>query len=153
MRFSLPFPPHASTDFGILIGLNPLIFIVSGILCGSSQLLAIYFQTNRRDFFIQITTEIFPTCYRTTCHGISAAYGTLGSLFVMSCVGIDDSNAVDLRGGLIISSVLMAFGAAFAWKWIPEVQDSQIIDKGYKIPSKSLEALGTGNTGMKAKDI
>jgi hypothetical protein len=47
----------------------------------------------------------------------------------------------------------MASGAAFAWAWIPEVQDPRRVGKGCKIPSKSLEALGTGNSGIKAKEI
>jgi hypothetical protein len=71
----------------------------------------------------------------------------------MSCTGIEDPDVVGLHWVLIVSFVLMASGAAFAWAWIPEVQDPRRVGKGCKIPSKSLEALGTGNSGIKAKEI
>jgi hypothetical protein len=74
-------------------------------------------------------------------------------LLVTSYISIDDPNAVGLHRILIVSSVLMATGAAFTWAWIPEVQDPRRIDEGCKIPSKTLEVLGAGNNGVKAKEI
>jgi hypothetical protein len=77
----------------------------------------------------------------------------LGSLPVASYVGVDDPNAMGLCWILIVSSVLMTSAAAFAWAWIPEVQEPRHIGEGYKMPSKTLEDLGSGNNGIKANGI
>jgi hypothetical protein len=50
----------------------------------------------------------------------------------------------------VASSVLMTSSATFTWVLIPEVQEPQRIGNGYKMPSKALEDLGTGNYSEKA---
>lgn len=81
--------------------------------------------------------EIFPTAYRCTCHGISAAFGKLGSIAVLLLLNRREFNAVNsslpksqnptdpayLRVALAVFEVMMALGAFFAWIWLPDVQD------------------------------
>jgi len=50
---------------------------------------------------------------------------------------------------LIVCSVLMTFGAVSVWVCIPEVQELRHVDKGHRIPSKTLEDLGRRNDGKK----
>jgi hypothetical protein len=80
---------------------------------------------------------------------------------------IDKANSTNLGWLLIGFAFIMAIGGVVAWAWLPEVQysrnvsDSAMEDgdpraeslngeeqkrscKGYKIPSRTLEALGVG---------
>jgi MFS transporter, PHS family, inorganic phosphate transporter len=99
-----------------------------------------------------LPAEIFPTRYRCTCHGISAAAGKLGSVFVqailphMSFGGVkaNDPNSHRLGYLFIIFGIVMGFGALFAWALIPEVQNRRDDEGGFKFPSKTLEDLGMG---------
>jgi MFS transporter, PHS family, inorganic phosphate transporter len=99
-----------------------------------------------------LPAEIFPTRYRCTCHGISAAAGELGSVFVqailphMSFGGVkaNDPNSHRLGYLFIIFGIVMGFGALFAWALIPEVQNRRDDEGGFKFPSKTLEDLGMG---------
>ncbi|MCJ1357838.1 MAG: hypothetical protein MMC33_007834 [Icmadophila ericetorum] len=98
-----------------------------------------------------LPAEIFPTRYRCTCHGISAASGKLGSVFVtailpsMSFGGVNANSPVSNTVGFIfiIFGLIMAFGAFFAWAWIPDVQ-GPTENGGLMRPSKTLEELGIG---------
>lgn len=38
----------------------------------------------------------------------------------------------------------MLLGAAFAWAWIPDLQNCRDDEGGFKLPSKTLEELGDG---------
>ncbi|MCJ1477786.1 hypothetical protein MMC13_006459 [Lambiella insularis] len=99
-----------------------------------------------------IPAEIFPTRYRCTCHGISAAAGKLGSVFIqailpsMSFGGVNANNPTSNLLGVvfIIFGFIMGLGAFFAWAWIPEVQNKRDDEGGLKLPSKTLEDLGEG---------
>ncbi|PVH68959.1 MFS general substrate transporter [Cadophora sp. DSE1049] len=73
-----------------------------------------------------IPAEIFPTRYRSTCHGISASFGTFGSIIIQMiiyCTSSDGLSALSLRVMLIVFSTLMFCGAVIAWAWIPEGEE------------------------------
>ncbi|KAG6123770.1 hypothetical protein E4U13_000063 [Claviceps humidiphila] len=96
-----------------------------------------------------IPAEIFPTCYRCTCHGISAAAGKLGSILAVLVVyGINSAYESDSRQGLIflLFGSVAAFGAVFSWLYLPDSQ--RVIedeDSGKKfLETKDLEELGEG---------
>ena len=109
-----------------------------------------------------IPAEIFPTRYRATCHGISAAAGKLGSVVVQAflpAVNITKPNSGSLGWVLIAFSFAMSLGAVFAWAWIPEVQDPRGTEierrpgrrsrhRDFEVPSKSLEELAIGRIGI-----
>lgn len=109
-----------------------------------------------------LPAEIFPTRYRGTCHGISAAAGKLGSVIVQAFLPktrITNPNSLSLGWVLIAFSFAMALGAVFTWAWIPEVQDARGTEvqvrrgrknkfRDYEVPSKSLEELAVGRVGV-----
>lgn len=94
-----------------------------------------------------IPAEIFPTCYRCTCHGIAAAAGKLGSIVAVLVVyGINASYKSDSRQGLIflLFGSVAAFGAIFSWIYLPDTQ-RVIEDDGKRfLETKDLEELGEG---------
>jgi len=109
-----------------------------------------------------LPAEIFPTRYRATCHGISAASGKLASVIVQAFLpqtNITKPNSKNLGWVLIGFAFAMALGAVCAWAWIPEVQDPRGTDlegrrgkrdrfRDYEVPSKSLEELAVGVAGV-----
>ncbi|KAH8202646.1 hypothetical protein TruAng_003132 [Truncatella angustata] len=102
-----------------------------------------------------IPAEIFPTCYRCTCHGISAAAGKLGSIIALVVVyGINSGYKDAKRQGLIfiLFGSVLAFGAVYAWAYLPNVQRSVCTDdgKGF-LETKDLEELGEGRGKAKAE--
>jgi len=89
-----------------------------------------------------IPAEIFPTRYRTTCHGISAAFGKLGSVIAQIFLGYVKFHGADytdqqdwLGYVLLVFASFMATGAFITYNWIPETQERNG-------RSKSLEELG-----------
>ncbi|TWU75414.1 hypothetical protein ED733_003264 [Metarhizium rileyi] len=94
-----------------------------------------------------IPAEIFPTCYRCTCHGISAASGKLGSIVAILVVyGINSTYKSETRQGLIflLFGSVAAFGAIFSWLYLPDSQ-RVIQDEGKRfLETKDLEELGEG---------
>lgn len=77
-----------------------------------------------------IPAEIFPTCYRCTCHGISAAAGKVGSIVAVLVVyGIDAGYASPTRQGLVflLFGSFMALGAVFSWAYLPDVQREVVV--------------------------
>lgn len=97
-----------------------------------------------------IPAEIFPTCYRCTCHGISAAFGKLGSLVAVLVVyGINSSWSSETRQGtiFIIFGSFAGVGAIFSWAYLPEsqrwVEDDEGNGKKF-LETKDLEELGEG---------
>jgi PHS family inorganic phosphate transporter-like MFS transporter len=116
-----------------------------------------------------LPAEIFPTRYRGTCHGISAAAGKLSSVIVQSFLpytGIANPNQNTLGWILLGFSAAMALGAVVTWSWIPDVQNGRgtnaDLDVGrrgrrgrgrgrfreYEVPSKRLEELALGRAGV-----
>ena len=94
-----------------------------------------------------IPAEIFPTCYRCLCHGISAAAGKLGSLVAVLVVyGINQSYQAENRQGLIflLFGSVAAVGAIFSWAYLPDSQRRVEYDGKCYLESKTLEELGEG---------
>lgn len=97
--------------------------------------------------------EVFPTSYRCTCHGISAAAGKLGSMIAIVVVyGINSGYTSPTRQGLvfILFSIFMAMGAVYSWAYLPDVQrrreyvDANTGQTKRRFETKSLEELGEG---------
>lgn len=83
------------------------------------------YQTGANTLIFIIPAEIFPTCYRCTCHGISAAAGKLGSMIAVLVVyGINETWQSETRQWLIfiLFFVFMAVGAFCSWAYLPDVQ-------------------------------
>ncbi|KAM0459667.1 hypothetical protein ACHAPV_005381 [Trichoderma viride] len=95
-----------------------------------------------------IPAEVFPTCYRSTCHGISAAAGKFGSIVSLLIVyGINRSYKSESRQGLIflLFGSVAAFGAVFSWAYLPDPQKYVDDGDGKKyLETKDLEELGEG---------
>ena len=83
-----------------------------------------------------LPAELFPTKYRASCHGISAAMGKFGALLASIFLGyvtfgegqtqITPTSAYSawLSYVFIIFAVPMFLGAFLSWLWVPELQDS-----------------------------
>ncbi|WDK18831.1 phosphate transporter [Colletotrichum graminicola] len=95
-----------------------------------------------------IPAEIFPTCYRCTCHGISAAAGKLGSIVALFVVyWINSSYKAENRQGLIflLFGSFVAVGAIFSWAYLPDSQRWAADENGCRVlEQKTLEELGEG---------
>jgi MFS transporter, PHS family, inorganic phosphate transporter len=119
-----------------------------------------YFGPNGLTFIIP--AELFPTKYRTTCHGLSAASGKLGSIIVQIFLayakfGPSGSKTTWLSPDspwfgdvLLIFSAPMFLGAIVSWWFIPDLQDKDG-------QSLSLELLAEGrerqNSGYDRTDV
>ncbi|KAK1974755.1 phosphate transporter [Colletotrichum cereale] len=95
-----------------------------------------------------IPAEIFPTCYRCTCHGISAAAGKLGSIVALFVIyWINSSYKSEDRQGLIflLFGSFVAIGAIFSWAYLPDSQRWAVDEDGRRVlEQKTLEELGEG---------
>jgi MFS transporter, PHS family, inorganic phosphate transporter len=94
-----------------------------------------------------IPAEIFPTTYRCTCHGISAAAGKIGSIVAVLVVyGINSAYKSETRQGVIflLFGSFAAFGAIFSWAYLPDVQRRIEEDGKRYLETKDLEELGEG---------
>ena len=103
-----------------------------------------------------IAAEIFPTRYRCTCHGISAATGKLGSIIAQvvlayslpACQGgghcqINSPESTWLGYLLIIFALPMALGCFITYRWLPELQETQGPQRYDSIPLEDLsEEIG-----------
>ncbi|ELQ37879.1 hypothetical protein OOU_Y34scaffold00567g26 [Pyricularia oryzae Y34] len=94
-----------------------------------------------------IPAEIFPTAYRSTCHGISAAAGKLGSILAVVIVHVVKENfdGPNRQGALfMLFATFMFFGALCSWAYLPDVQ-RKIVDGGkVRWANMTLEELGEG---------
>ena len=101
-----------------------------------------------------IPAEIFPTAYRCTCHGISAAAGKIGSIVAVLIVyGVQTGYANPNRQGMlfVLFGAFMLIGAVYSWAYIPDVQRVGVLDASSgdgpaprKRTTKTLEELGEG---------
>ncbi|KAF2758084.1 MFS general substrate transporter [Pseudovirgaria hyperparasitica] len=93
-----------------------------------------------------IPAEIFPTRYRATCHGLSAAAGKLGSwvaqLFLAFAPFMKNPES-DLGHVLQVMAAFMGAGAVVTWFLVPETRDREG-------KSRTLEMLGLGREGLAA---
>lgn len=104
-----------------------------------------------------IPAEIFPTRYRATCHGISAAAGKLGSILVLIFsayynigTGVGDQQTTRFGWIMIVFSAAMFLGAAVTHIFIPTVQkDGQSRLWGGK--TETLESLALGRLGESSR--
>jgi MFS transporter, PHS family, inorganic phosphate transporter len=109
--------------------------------------------------------ELFPTRYRGSCHGISAAAGKLGSILVQlfSAYYHFGSNRADeastRRYGIIVVvfAGVMLLGAGVTWWGVPNVQERR--GKGGKKSwtavgrDKTLEELALGRKGVESEAV
>lgn len=97
--------------------------------------LCFYFGPNALTFII--AAELFPTRFRCTSHGVSAAAGKLGSIVVQlvlayssfprSCKDgacrVSSPKSTSLGWILLIFALPMFIGGIITWKWLPELQE------------------------------
>ncbi|KAL9114754.1 MAG: hypothetical protein Q9227_001433 [Pyrenula ochraceoflavens] len=107
-----------------------------------------------------LPAELFPTRYRASCHGISAASGKLGSVLVQifSTYYKFGSQSLSHEGTerygtiLIVFSAAMVLGAVITHFWIPQVQERKPGEKWYgEKKSRSLEELARGRLGIRSQ--
>lgn len=102
-----------------------------------------------------LPAEVFPTCYRCTCHGISAAAGKTGSILAVLVVyAVDVGYSSPKKQGLlfILFGAFMAAGALYSWAYLPDVQRrTGVLEHGLgslcspdRLETKCLEDLGEG---------
>ena len=72
-------------------------------------------------FRIKFPAKIFPTRYRSTCHGFSAAIGKLGLIIVLLVLKFAVNPEYSISIPLGIFSIVMAIGAGLAWILLPDV--------------------------------
>jgi MFS transporter, PHS family, inorganic phosphate transporter len=116
----------------------------------------IFFNFGPNTLIFILPAELFPTRYRATCHGISAAAGKLGSFVAQIVISysrpggqkMSDPDSAALGGFMIGFGVLMCCGAVSAWILLPEVQklddwQGLKLSKGRfkRLPNKTLEEL------------
>jgi MFS transporter, PHS family, inorganic phosphate transporter len=96
-----------------------------------------------------IPAEIYPTRYRCTCHGFSAAAGKLGSIIgqiflaYVRFPGEGPDNQGPLGWILMCLAIFMAIGATVSRILLPETRD----EKG---KSRSLEVMAQGRVKLQA---
>ena len=96
-----------------------------------------------------LPAELFPTRYRASCHGISAATGKLGALLVQIFSAYYKFGSSSPGGGqtrrygiiLIVFSVAMMLGSLLTFWGIPDVQQRKSL---FSYRNKSLEELAVG---------
>lgn len=123
-----------------------------GVTLALYILCQLFFNLGPNSLTFIIPAEIFPTRYRCTFHGLSAAAGKLASVIVQVSlpymkfggVPIRDINSNGLGWVLIIFGCVLALGALPAWAWLPDIQKPRRDETGLILPSKTLEELAGG---------
>lgn len=109
-----------------------------------------------------IPAEAFPTRYRGTCHGLSAASGKLGSILVEIFAthykfGSGPGTESTRHHGVVlfVFSACMVLGAAVTHFWIPPVQQQRNGWKGRVLAGTplTLEMLALGRMGRRSRDV
>ncbi|THY58763.1 inorganic phosphate transporter [Aureobasidium pullulans] len=70
-----------------------------------------------------IPAEVFPTRYRCTAHGISAAFGKLGAVLSQCILGWITGSIKDNKTYLLVFSAFMLVGLVMTVYWIPHSRD------------------------------
>lgn len=105
-----------------------------------------------------IPAEVFPTRYRGTCHGISAAAGKLGSILVQifstyyHFTGPERESTLHHGIVLYVFSACMILGAAVTHFWIPPLQQRRGRNPLWAGKAYTLETLALGRMGRKSRD-
>jgi MFS family permease len=104
-----------------------------------------------------IPAELFPTKYRASCHGISAAIGKLGSVIAFifadfitfgqgaSKITSFNSPITWLSNILMIFAAPMFLGALVCWLWLPDLQDSSGENKILELLASGEQRTATEN--------
>lgn len=110
-----------------------------------------------------IPAEAFPTRYRASCHGISAAAGKLGSILVQLFSAYyrfgssSASKQSTKRYGtiIIVFAAIMLVGAAITHFFLPDVQEKREKGSGWRLVgrNKTLEELGLGRKGTESQSV
>ncbi|AEO65748.1 uncharacterized protein THITE_161754 [Thermothielavioides terrestris NRRL 8126] len=133
---------------GVYYGVSHKAGAPATVVCVAICHFAFNFGANTLTFIIP--AEIFPTCYRSTCHGISAASGKLGSIVAVLVVyGINSGYKSSTSQGLVflLFATFMALGALYSWAYLPDVQRVVYDGPGgrRRLETKNLEELGEGH--------
>ena len=148
------------------------LLLVTGIVLlasktGSSAFIVLYvlvqlnFSLGPNTTTYLIPAELFPTRFRCTCHGLSAAAGRLGGItaqlivtlspFAQSLIGpptskvsaeLQSSNIQTVGRLFAVLCIFPALGAALSWFLTPETRDKHG-------NARSLETLAKGNAHLK----
>ncbi|KAI5240891.1 inorganic phosphate transporter [Aureobasidium subglaciale] len=70
-----------------------------------------------------IPAEVFPTRYRCTAHGISAAFGKFGAVLSQCILGWIKGSIKDDKTYLLVFSAFMLIGLVLTIYWIPRSRD------------------------------
>ncbi|RMZ79495.1 hypothetical protein DV738_g3287, partial [Chaetothyriales sp. CBS 135597] len=110
-----------------------------------------------------LSAEAFPTRFRSSCHGISAGAGKLGSILVQVFSAYykfgssSTSHHSSKRYGtiIIVFAVVMLVGAVITHFMIPDVQEKREKGSGWTTVgrNKTLEELALGRMGARSQSI
>ena len=110
-----------------------------------------------------IAGEAFPTRFRASCHGISAAAGKLGSILVQlfseyyhfGSTKLDDVSTRRYGTIIVVFAGVMLLGALVTWLWVPDMQHPRPKGSGLRIVgrNKALEELGLGRMGVRSESV
>ncbi|RMD42613.1 hypothetical protein DV735_g2506, partial [Chaetothyriales sp. CBS 134920] len=110
-----------------------------------------------------ISAEAFPTRFRSSCHGISAGAGKLGSILVQIFSAYykfgssSTSHHSSKRYGtiIIVFAVVMLVGAVITHFMIPDMQEKREKGSGWTTVgrNKTLEELALGRMGARSQSI
>ncbi|KAI4782785.1 inorganic phosphate transporter [Aureobasidium sp. EXF-3400] len=91
-----------------------------------------------------IPAEVFPTRYRCTAHGISAAFGKFGAVLSQCILGWITGSIKDDKTYLLVFSAFMLIGLVLTIYWIPRSRDKN----GQTL---TLEELALGRAAIKSE--
>ncbi|RMZ88798.1 hypothetical protein DV736_g3970, partial [Chaetothyriales sp. CBS 134916] len=110
-----------------------------------------------------LSAESFPTRFRSSCHGISAGAGKLGSILVQVFSAYykfgssSTSHHSSKRYGtiIIVFAAVMLIGAVITHFMIPDVQEKREVGSGWTTVgrNKTLEELALGRKGVRSQSI
>ena len=119
----------------------------------------LFFNLGPNSTTYMLPAELFPTRYRASCHGLSAAAGKLGSILVQvfsTYYRIGSSSPGDAeteRYGkiLLVFSAIMVVGALVTHFMVPDVQEKKKgITRNWGDRTKTLEELAIGRAGAQS---
>lgn len=109
-----------------------------------------------------LPAELFPTRYRASCHGISAAAGKLGSILVtmfstyyrIGSSSPGDESTERYGKVLLVFSGVMVVGASVTHFMVPDVQEKRKgFSRNWGGRTKTLEELAVGRAGIQSSIV